>query len=640
MFGKASQTDFGALIDNPKEFLSDPRNIETMAKDIYGANKDKLAGSDFMATVGAYRERPDVMEDAPIHAKLAGKALDWKDKYLQGDSVSDVLKDPERTVDILQGTWKDLQGGALDDLNIGKTVKDKVSGFFNDIKEGAEEGIDDDEEGESSGIIQKAKEKLAGFFGFGKEDTSPVTKEEIEEKEESGDFTKISDWKKEKVEEIQSPSLGQRIKSKLGFGGKEESEKTPMSNIGKMMNMDVEGKDALLKSGLLNERKMRVGDNFVESSPGAANASASILPFDEEESLLPDISGKDISKGGKGLSKIGKSLSSKGGKLGKVGNVMSKVGGGMSKAGSKGLGGAAKGGAGKLAKSGVGKSLGGVAKGGAGKLAKTGVGKGLGKIGGKIAGKVGGKLAGKAMAQVGSKVLGGALMATGIGAPLGLLLESPIGGFLMEGVMDLGGKALGAVGGVLGGIGNAIGGLFGFGGKGGGGTHYQNANNGGGLGGLGMMSPMGGLAGIGGGIMQMASPLAMGVGLLGSIFKTNKDHKNQSQSIGDIAKKILKNILGDDKSKSNDSGGNITIQNININTADDPEAIKAMFLELLIELQEQVNPRIVSRTVGEAPTNSTTSTDASTDTSTDASTDTTNGANATNGTNTNNTNTS
>ena len=39
-----------------------------MAKDIYGANKDKFAGSDFMATVSAYRERPDIMENAPIHA--------------------------------------------------------------------------------------------------------------------------------------------------------------------------------------------------------------------------------------------------------------------------------------------------------------------------------------------------------------------------------------------------------------------------------------------------------------------------------------------------------------------------------------------------------------------------------------------
>ena len=595
IFGKASKTDFSGLLNDPKKFLSDPRNIENMARDLYTQHKDKLANSDFMATVGAYRERPDIMEDAPIHAKLVGKALDWKDKYLQGDSITDVLKDPERTVDILQGTWKDLNNGALDDLNIGQTVKDKVSGFFNDIKEGAKEGIDDDDdEGGSGGIIQKAKEKLAGFFGFGKEDTSPITKEEIEEKEKSGDFTKISDWKKEKVKEIQTPSLSNRITNKVKniFGSKDEEG--PISNIGKMANMDVEGLDALQKSGL--STGSIIGKTFVESSAGATEENASILDIAEEGRDL--LSSDNLSKGGKGLSKVGKTLSGKGGKLGKAGNLMSKVGGGMSKAGSKGLGG--------------------VAKGGVGKLAKTGIG----KAGSKVVGKLGSKLAAKGIAQIGSKVLGGALMASGIGAPLGLLLESPIGGMLIEGAMDLGGKALGAIGGAASGLVGGIGGLLGFGKK----THYQKAGQGGGgFNPLGMMMPGIGLAGaITGaagnvGLMKMINPLTMGVGLLGSIFKNNKDHKNQSTSIGDLAKNILKNLIDGNKEKSNNnsSGGNITIQNININTADDPEAIKAMFLELLIELQEQVNPRIVSRTVGQSPTNSSTTTDTSTtDTST------------------------
>lgn len=611
VFGKAENTDFNALLKNPKEFLSDPRNIEGMARDVYSANKDKIFESDYykelMANAEAYRERPDFMENAPLSSKLVAKGLDWKDKYMQGDSIQDILKDPERTVDILQGTWQDLQGGALDDLNIGQEVKDKVSGFFDKIKEGAEEGIDDDDgEGGSGGIIQKAKEKLAGFFGFGKEDTSPITKEEIEEKEKSGDFKSVSDWKKEKLDEIETPSLSNRITNKMKniFGSKEEE---PISNIGKMANMDVEGRDALIKSGLSNGKIM--GNTFVESTSGAADEDASILDIVEEGGDL--LSSDNLSKGGKGLSKVGKTLSGKGGKLGKVGNLMSKVGGGASKAGAKGVGG--------------------VAKGGIGKLAKGGVGKGLGKVGGKIAGKVGGKVASKALAQVGSKVLGGALMATGIGAPLGLLLESPIGGFLMEGAMDLGGKALGAIGGAVSGVGNAIGGLLGFGKK----THYQQAGSGGpGL--LKNIAPGGGMLGAmaGGGI---AGLMGMGVGLLGSIFKNNKDHKNQSGGIGNIAQRILKNIVDGNKQKpANSSGGSITIQNININTADDPEAIKAMFLELLIELQEQVNPRLVSRTVGEPPANSTTDTSA-TETPTDENTNENNNNNNTNTENTNGT---
>ena len=66
-----------------------------------------------------------------------------------------------------------------------------------------------------------------------------------------------------------------------------------------------------------------------------------------------------------------------------------------------------------------------------------------------------------------------------------------------------------------------------------------------------------------------------------------------------------------DNSKT-DNSNNVTIQNININTEDDPEAIKAMFLELIIELQEQINPRQVSRTIGEVPETSDTNTDSQT----------------------------
>ena len=45
---------------------------------------------------------------------------------------------------------------------------------------------------------------------------------------------------------------------------------------------------------------------------------------------------------------------------------------------------------------------------------------------------------------------------------------------------------------------------------------------------------------------------------------------------------------------------NITIENININTSDDPESIKAMFIEAIVELQEQINPRQVSRQINKS----------------------------------------
>ena len=42
----------------------------------------------------------------------------------------------------------------------------------------------------------------------------------------------------------------------------------------------------------------------------------------------------------------------------------------------------------------------------------------------------------------------------------------------------------------------------------------------------------------------------------------------------------------------------ITINEVNINTEDDPEKIKTALMNLIVELQEQVSPRIVSRSVG------------------------------------------
>ena len=235
-------------------------------------------------------------------------------------------------------------------------------------------------------------------------------------------------------------------------------------------------------------------------------------------------------------------------------------------------------------------------------------------------------------------------MATGIGAPLGLLLESPIGGMLMEGVFDLGGKALGAVGGALGGVGKALG--FGRSAIGGGGGLLGAA--GGALGGL--AGAAGGLLGsvFGGGgpgnmgkmgssvLQKIGTPLGGVVGMLGNMFSNDKQTKSLNEKMEAHAGKTLEAVREQNNktaSTTNSSGGNITIQNININTADDPEAIKAMFLELLVELQEQVSPRLVSRTAGKPPANSTTS-----DNPTSSTTDPNNTTN-TNGTDTNNANT-
>ena len=78
----------------------------------------------------------------------------------------------------------------------------------------------------------------------------------------------------------------------------------------------------------------------------------------------------------------------------------------------------------------------------------------------------------------------------------------------------------------------------------------------------------------------------------------------KSSAVNDATAPNVGNVVAyksDDNSQV-DNSSKIDIQTININTEDDPEAIKAMFLELIIELQEQINPRLVSRTVGEPAT--------------------------------------
>ena len=70
---------------------------------------------------------------------------------------------------------------------------------------------------------------------------------------------------------------------------------------------------------------------------------------------------------------------------------------------------------------------------------------------------------------------------------------------------------------------------------------------------------------------------------------------------------LIKSLFGDDNTESAAADSSqpvinkyeININTININTEDDPEKIKTAFMDLMIEMSEQVTPRYVSRTTGQ-----------------------------------------
>ena len=74
----------------------------------------------------------------------------------------------------------------------------------------------------------------------------------------------------------------------------------------------------------------------------------------------------------------------------------------------------------------------------------------------------------------------------------------------------------------------------------------------------------------------------------------------------------VNDILGQTTGINNTGGSKteINIQNININTQDDPESIKTSLMNMFIELQEEVTPKTVSRTVGGESGTTSTSTNA------------------------------
>lgn len=102
-------------------------------------------------------------------------------------------------------------------------------------------------------------------------------------------------------------------------------------------------------------------------------------------------------------------------------------------------------------------------------------------------------------------------------------------------------------------------------------------------------------------------------------YQSTNKHSNKKWAGNTIHTSLATQNKTFDKFASNYSDGNnnvqldsskteIHIHNLNINTDDDPEKIKTAFMELMVELSEQVSPRTVSRTVGGGTNNTSTNT--------------------------------
>ena len=220
-----------------------------------------------------------------------------------------------------------------------------------------------------------------------------------------------------------------------------------------------------------------------------------------------------------------------------------------------------------------------------------------GAVGGVAGGMIGADVGGAAGAAIGTLLLPG--IGTAIGGAVGSIAGGVAGGWLGDTIFQPIGDAIGGTIGwlgdnLLGGIQNVAGtvwdGLTGA--AGGVWDMVSNAATGAWdflTGGEDNNKPVGGLLGwtpIGMGINAAAG---IGEWLFGGDEK-NDPYKNVEKATGQKMPK------GGGQSKNT-----IIIKNININTEDDPEKIKSAFMNLMIELQEQVNPRQVSRTVGEPP---------------------------------------
>ena len=220
-----------------------------------------------------------------------------------------------------------------------------------------------------------------------------------------------------------------------------------------------------------------------------------------------------------------------------------------------------------------------------------------GAVGGVAGGMIGADVGGAAGAAIGTLLLPG--IGTAIGGAVGSIAGGVVGGWLGDTIFQPIGDAIGGTIGwlgdnLLGGIQNVAGtvwdGLTGA--AGGVWDMVSNAATGAWdflTGGEDNNKPVGGALGF--------TPIGMGINAAAGIGEwlfggdeKNDPYKNVEKATGQKMPK------GGGQSKNT-----IIIKNININTEDDPEKIKSAFMNLIIELQEQVNPRQVSRTVGEPP---------------------------------------
>ena len=237
------------------------------------------------------------------------------------------------------------------------------------------------------------------------------------------------------------------------------------------------------------------------------------------------------------------------------------------------------------------------------------VGTTAGALGG-VAGGLAGAEAGAALgATIGSVIPG---VGTVIGGALGAVAGGIAGGWLGDTIFQPIGDAIGGTIGwlgdnLLGGIQNVAGtvwdGLTGAAGGvwdavSGAATGVWDFITGGGDG----NQPIGGLLGL--------SPIGMGVNAAAGIWDWLSGGSDKNVEYGDGLK------AGKQAKESIGNGNTIVIKNININTEDDPEKIKTAFMNLMIELEEQITPRQVSRIVGE-PSSSSIPQDANADANTD-----------------------
>ena len=125
-----------------------------------------------------------------------------------------------------------------------------------------------------------------------------------------------------------------------------------------------------------------------------------------------------------------------------------------------------------------------------------------------------------------------------------------------------------------------------------------------------------GLTNAAGGVWDTVSGTAHGIWdwVTGGITNTANGIVNWLTGNEQHSNDIYNNVKTDNQAPqvvpSGNGGTTIIIKNININTEDDPEKIKDAFMNLMIEMQEQISPRQVSRTIGEPSSASMSTTDA------------------------------